>query len=290
MDDGVGRRVASATEFQALVSELLRADEARHTVMLGVLDALVRTPERYPESYLWVSERGGLAEAAALRTPPFHAVVAQPRSHEALEALVEAVLRDSPDLPGCNGARPEADDFAAAWVRRAGGSAREHMRLCLHRLEDLNDVRQAPGQVREAAAADRDLLISWMQAFADETGVQGGAEELARGIDAQLRLPLGLVVWEDGGRAVSLAGSRSTSPGVARVGPVYTPPDLRARGYATRLTWELTRALLERGEHTIVLFTDQANPTSNSIYRRIGYRPVCEAVELDFEAPRLGDS
>ena len=283
MANAAGRRVASATEFQALVRPLLAADEARHTVMLGVIDQLVRNPGRYAESYLWAVEHGGVAAAAALRTPPYHAVVAQPRSPEALEALAQAVLRDSPDLPGCNGARPEADDFAAAWVRLAGGRAIERMRLRLHRLETLEDVREGPGAMRAATPADRDLLIGWMQAFAEETGVQGGADELARGVDANIRLPLGMVVWEDGGRVVSLAGSRSTSPGVARVGPVYTPPDVRARGYATRLTWELTRALLERGEHTIVLFTDQANPTSNSIYRRIGYLPVCEAVELDFE-------
>jgi predicted GNAT family acetyltransferase len=283
MGSPVGRRVESREEFQALVRPLLTADEARHTVMLGVVGALVRTPDLYPESYLWAVERAGVMQAAALRTPPFHAVVAQPRSAEALEALVDVVLRDSPDLPGCNGARPEADEFAAAWVRRAGGSARERMRLCLHRLQTLESVRDAPGAMREAEARDLELLLGWMQEFSAETGVQGGAQELRRGIQAQLDMPLGMVVWELDGEVVSVAGSRSTSPGVARVGPVYTPPQLRARGYATRLTWDLTRALMERGEHTIVLFTDLANPTSNSIYRRIGYRPVCEAVELDFE-------
>jgi predicted GNAT family acetyltransferase len=283
MENVAARRVISPAEFRELAGPLLAADEARHTVMLGVLDSLISTPDRYSESYLWVCERDGVAEAAALRTPPFHAVVAQPRSAAALEALVEAVVADSPDLPGCNGARPEADEFAAAWVRRAGGSARERMRLCLHRLEGLDDVREAPGVMREAGPDDRDLLLAWMTAFSAETGVQGGELELRRGIEAQLGLPLGLVVWEVDGQVVSMAGSRSTSPGVARVGPVYTPPELRARGYATRLVWELTRRLLGRGEHTVVLFTDLANPTSNSIYRRIGYQPVCEAVELDFE-------
>lgn len=283
MENAVGRRVASPEEFRERAGPLLAADEARHTVMLGVLEALVRTPGRYAESWLWVYERDGVAEAAALRTPPYHAVVARPRSAEALERLVDVVVRDCPDLPGLNGARPEADEFAAAWVRRAGGRARERMRLRLHRLETLEQVREAPGDLRDAEAGDRDLLLEWMQAFAAETGIQGGSEELAAGIDARLGAPMGALLWEDDGRVVSFAGSSNSSPGVARIGPVYTPPDLRGRGYATTLVWRLTGALLDAGVHTVVLFTDQANPTSNSIYRRIGYRPVCEAVELDFE-------
>jgi predicted GNAT family acetyltransferase len=283
MTSAVGRRLSSAAEFRELVGPLLLADEARHTVMLGVLEALVRTPDRYAESWLWVCERDGVAEAAALRTPPYHAVVARPASPEALEALVATVVADAPDLPGLNGARPEADEFAAAWVRRAGGRAHERMRLRLHRLETLEQVPLAPGELRDAGADDRQLLLEWMAAFSAEAGLQGGEDELARGIDARLGAPLGLLLWEHDGRAVSFAGSSNSSPGVARVGPVYTPPDLRGRGYATTLVWRLTEGLLEAGVHTVVLFTDQANTTSNSIYRRIGYRPVCEAVELDFE-------
>ena len=32
-----------------------------------------------------------------------------------------------------------------------------------------------------------------------------------------------------------------------------------------------------------ILYTDLANPTSNSIYRRIGYRAVAEALRYRFE-------
>jgi predicted GNAT family acetyltransferase len=73
-----------------------------------------------------------------------------------------------------------------------------------------------------------------------------------------------------------------SAPGNGRVGPVYTPPQLRGRGYATALVREVTAARLATGVRTMVLYTDVANPTSNAIYARIGYRPLAEAVELDF--------
>jgi predicted GNAT family acetyltransferase len=56
---------------------------------------------------------------------------------------------------------------------------------------------------------------------------------------------------------------------------VYTPPELRGRGYASALTAALTEQLLQR-RRFCYLYTDLANPTSNSIYRRIGYRPVTD--------------
>ena len=82
--------------------------------------------------------------------------------------------------------------------------------------------------------------------------------------------------WEDGGAAVSMAGFGGRTPNGVRIGPVYTPPELRGRGYASALTAALTQRLLDGGLRFCFLFTDLANPTSNSIYQRIGYEPVSD--------------
>jgi predicted GNAT family acetyltransferase len=64
---------------------------------------------------------------------------------------------------------------------------------------------------------------------------------------------------------------------------VYTPPSDRGRGFASSIVTELTRHLLEGGRRFCFLYTDLANPTSNHIYRSIGYRPIAESVHLSFE-------
>ena len=69
-----------------------------------------------------------------------------------------------------------------------------------------------------------------------------------------------------------------------RVGPVYTPPDLRRRRYAAGVTAAVTRAALDAGVAEILLFTDLANPTSNGIYQRLGYHPVEDRVMLSFQS------
>ena len=92
-----------------------------------------------------------------------------------------------------------------------------------------------------------------------------------------------LYLWDVGGVPVSLAGG--TRPGVhcISVGPVYTPPEHRCRGYASACVAALSQHLLDAGWEFCTLFTDLANPTSNSIYQKIGYRPVCDFNEYLFE-------
>ncbi|MFO7545350.1 MAG: GNAT family N-acetyltransferase, partial [Trueperaceae bacterium] len=59
----------------------------------------------------------------------------------------------------------------------------------------------------------------------------------------------------------------------------------RRRGYATALVAAVTQAMLDEGRRFCSLFTDLANPTSNAIYQRIGYRPVSDVAVIDFERP-----
>ena len=67
--------------------------------------------------------------------------------------------------------------------------------------------------------------------------------------------------------------------GVSRVQLVFTPPELRGHGFASACVAVVTARELAAGR-TPMLYTDLANPTSNAIYQRIGYRWVTEAVSL----------
>ena len=133
-----------------------------------------------------------------------------------------------------------------------------------------------------ATIDDTGLVQAWFGAFHDEAMPDrpaGGTDEMvARRVAAGL-----LLLWEDGGQPVALAGFSRPSAGVSRIGPVYTPPDARRRGYGTAVTAAATRAALDLGAADVVLYTDLANPTSNSIYQRIGYRPDHDAEERRFE-------
>jgi predicted GNAT family acetyltransferase len=96
----------------------------------------------------------------------------------------------------------------------------------------------------------------------------------AQNVDARLAAGRALV-WEDRG-PVSYAGSSTPAGGVVRIGPVYTPPAHRGRGYASALVAAISQLSLDRGAAACCLYTDLANPTSNRIYLAVGYRPLCD--------------
>jgi predicted GNAT family acetyltransferase len=68
-----------------------------------------------------------------------------------------------------------------------------------------------------------------------------------------------------------------------RIGPVYTPPDYRGRGYASACTAALSQQMLYAGYQYCFLYTDLSNPTSNRIYQNIGYELVCDIDSYRFE-------
>ena|SRR6266849_594786 len=121
-------------------------------------------------------------------------------------------------------------------------------------------------------------MIEWTRAFQAEVGEPAD--------DADVRVDRGLAagnlwLW-DHGEAMSMAVSRGPVEGVVRVAGVYTPAGKRKRGYAEACVYALSQRLREAGFRCI-LYTDLANPTSNSIYRRIGYRAVAEVLRYRFE-------
>ena len=92
----------------------------------------------------------------------------------------------------------------------------------------------------------------------------------------------GLLLWEVDGEPVAYAMARPATAGMSRVGPVYTPPAHRRRGYAGAVTAAATRWALDHGARHVAIFTDLANPTTNRLYPRLGFRPVYDALEVRF--------
>ena len=157
----------------------------------------------------------------------------------------------------------------------------------LFRLGEL--IRPAPGPegtARPATERDRDLLAGWFDAFAREVGDPPRHDTRAV-VDERLGYG-GITLWVAAGVPVSLAGRTRVVAGMVRVAPVYTPPELRGRGYAGAATAAVSQAALDAGVREVVLYTDLANPTSNALYQRLGYRPVEDRVVLSFQRARRG--
>jgi predicted GNAT family acetyltransferase len=270
-------RYQDPAEFLRHAGEFLAAREAEHNLILGLSSRLKQDPLAFGEApYLAVVKEGEQVVAAALRTPPHNLVLSEIDDHAALEPLCADVLLAFGSLPGVTGPTEEAARFVELWRGATGARGRRAIAERIFRAESVEPPPGVAGRMRPYAEPDRELALRWLDAFGTEALPDAHPGSAAGALAHRLEDPEGgYVFWEDG-EPVCIAGFGGSTPNGIRIGPVYTPPELRGRGYGSALTAALTQQLLDGGRRFCFLFTDLANPTSNSIYQRIGYRPVSD--------------
>jgi RimJ/RimL family protein N-acetyltransferase len=282
----------SVDEFLRTTVPFLAAEPVLNTLLLTVFDRL-RTEgphafgESDPQLLTWY-DAGGSVAGAVIRTPPFPFVLS-----DAPAAAIGAFVDLVPDGGGAGRDGREVnlpltgeEPFVTAWTARTGRAPRVLERFRLYRLDGLVAPAPAPlGMPRLAGREDVPLIADFIRAFWRE--VEHSVPEDSRAV--ALRMAEGRVaegvfwLWiDESGTPVALAGHTPPTAGMCRIGPVFTPPGLRGHGYAAGATTAATRASLALGADEVLLFTDLANPISNRLYQRLGYRPVSDRARLEF--------
>jgi len=284
--------------FLAEAVELLAATPVESTVVAGVTarmsadaDAGSQAPGGFPLWWLVVRDGAGRVVGAGMRTAPFapHPPYLLTMPEEAAGRLAHELHERGEQVFGVNGALPAVEVFAAETARLAGRTHRvaEHTRLFV--LDRLQAPSPPPGRARLACADEVGQVLAWYDAFGRDAAEQAGRAEPHLGPEEDeasmlRRISEGTVwVWEDeSGALVHVTGASRPAFGVSRIGPVYTPPGQRGRGYAGATVAAASAALLDEGAR-VCLFTDQANPVSNALYQRLGFRPVVDMANLVIE-------
>jgi uncharacterized protein len=271
-----------AARFIAAAGAFLRVAEAENSVIAMGAARMVAAPNDDDAGcYLaTVSDETGVVAAASLGAPGSVLLTAAP---ESAIALVANDLADRARIPrSLIGPLSQCEAFARTWRERTGMVHVLRFHLRHFELAGAPMVFAAPGGLRLPDTGEHPLIADWQGAFLDEVGLP---DDGARTRNLARRIERGLVrVWDDGG-AVAFVGFGEGDKTMARIAPVYTPPRFRGRGYASAMVGELSRELITRGKRAIYLTTDVANPTSNSIYQRIGFCPVADHFHFEFVAP-----
>lgn len=262
-----------AASVLASAGDFLRSRPVVHNLMLTLLDSRLVEPE--PGRY-WVASRGAQVAGVIFQSPLTRPALLVPMDLDVVEALADTIAGQQIVLPGVNGEAATAASFAGRWSERCKTPALPVMGLRLYELQELQPLGPSEGSLRQAELSDRSVAIDWVREFNTEIHEPGDFEKMAEAWIASGQIWL----WQTS-EVVSMAIQRKPVEGVVRVSGVYTPPCHRRRGFAEACVYELSKRISEAG-HRAILYTDLGNPTSNSIYRRIGYRAVAEALFYRF--------
>jgi len=282
-------------EFKSTVYDYLMEDEVLNNLQLSIVNGtnIVNGNDNSEWLMSVVTDDGGAIVLIAICTKPFNLLLYEPRG-KALPGAIEFLARQLRHIgyqpPGVFAPSDLAHRFASAYSAatcQGDGSIdrlpenKVKMRLILMKLEKLADYKKAPGEFRFLEEGDLSFLPKWERQFCIDCNLPLYSEF---DTEARIRGRLGKdthFIWVDGQPVAQAAFGRET-PGIAVVNWVYTPLPFRARGYATSVVAEVSRAILARGKRCACLFADAANKTSCSVYRKLGYEDVCVFDEIKF--------
>lgn len=275
----------NADDFWAASRDVFEAEPVKHTTVLSVVHAVLNAPQQNaaPMVLVTLHDYAGSLRGAAMRTPPWPMALSGVQVEDA-SLLVKELLRKHPELDSVMGPRGVTEAFASAWATATDRNVRKILDLRLYRLVELVPPR-TEGRPRSATEADLDVAAQHWFGFSTESNGhrQSSLADAEETVRRQFALGGAIVLWEVDGTVVSSAGVKVPNSAASRIGPVYTPPEHRRRGYAAGATAEAARWARRAGAQEVLLYTDLANPTSNGVYQRIGFRPVTDYVELAFD-------
>jgi predicted GNAT family acetyltransferase len=278
------RELADIAAFWQATEAYLSRDPTNNTHQLSAAKRVMDLGPRYGERFFAVyagDEKDQLFElvASAIYIGSTALCFLAMMSPQAANALALHLRAYGVRLHGVIGRR----DLLTAFTDAFAQPFTTHVELMLYQLMQAPNYGRATGTARLATSDDIHLLIDWYRAFEVEVGTVTVPTPLEERVALRVENQQ-VTLWVDDGKPVSMAGGNSLPAASARIGPVYTPPELRGRGYAQAVTAAASAHVQHDSPRTVFLFTDASNPASNKAYQRIGFVHVADHAHLMFGA------
>jgi len=277
----------NVNDFLDVARPILQRYEVENSLLLGVSTRLRTVPNPDQPYLATVADADGLLVAACM-TPPYNIILWESDTHSdaALALVVQNLAGNAWAVSGVVAPIAVAHRFATLWSKETGQPVRAGMQQRLFEVKQVVPPRPVAGRLRLATANDTALVVQWVAAFHAEA-MSNGQRSDAQQIAVTRIQNRDIYLWElHDTRVVTMASkTRPLGKDVSiTIALVYTPPVERGKGYASNCVADLSQLLLASGWRSCNLFTDLANPISNSIYQKIGYSPLCDYNEYRFQS------
>lgn len=266
-------------EFLNKTSAFLEQKELENNLIIGLCNGFPDKTKVHEGCVFINASDQHQIQASSIKTISKAIVSGATKRPEPMKALADYYLSEGITLSGVVGERFCAEAFSAFYGRP---QSRE-VTMLVHQLASVNQLPLPAGKMELANAADTELLTAWSVEFQEDADTFPRQSKAAIFKNTEARIQAGhFFKWVVRGEVVSMAAIVRKTRNIGIVGLVYTPKTLRGKGYATGIVSTISAHILQKGYQYCGLFTDVANPTSNSIYRKIGYVPVTEFKDIEY--------
>jgi predicted GNAT family acetyltransferase len=273
-------------KFNELVFPFLLNCEAENNLLFSILNVLKEDLYRYGDkkpTLSFITENDNI-KLVSIRTPPHNQILSYTDNLQTIDVLVDSLIKRNINIPGVLGIKEAAEEFVKLWCRKKEIKVKLVTNERIYKLEHVAKKTLGKNKFIKATLEYEDLILKWAREFMVEAFPERSKEIIEQSIKRiKMAIRSGKIfLLLDNNEPVSMVQKAGKTPNGNSLNFVYTPPELRRRGYATECVAKLSKYLLEEGNKFCFLFTDLMNPTSNSIYQKIGYRPVIDVDEFQF--------
>lgn len=263
----------------------LLQSESFNSLFLGLVNRLNEhgNPDE-GEPFFYIFKEGNAVTGCAMRSAPNRGLILTDCSLEVLEQLTEDLKKKEIKLEGSIGPRESVLAFAKIW----GQEYSEVMDQGVYECRQLIAPRETKGSLYKVTREDKDafeIAVQFGGGFIADCfpkhrePLEEARKTVGRHVDHN-----GIYLWKnEDGKFVSMAGNHRDSKNAGSIGWVYTPSEYRGKGYGSMVTHGVTQEVFNKGKTLANLFTDMANPTSNSIYQKIGYKLIGHSYQIEFK-------
>ena len=277
-------RYPDATAFLADNQHFLEEEEAINNMLLGFAFFLQKEAEKFRDALIIsISKKEEVVFVAVQAFLQPMIVYGRNLMEAELVEIAKLIIGFKRKIPVLLGPKAVALTLTRHISKLQGTTFQVTMNSRVYELEQVLPVSKTPGHLRLADPAELPYLTKWMQAFILESLGSDHDLDATRSL-AKGKIERGeLYLWEHQGQAITMAATARPTTHYIAVNYVYTPPELRRRGFASNCVAALSQRMLDAGYKRCTLFTDLDNPTTSGLYERIGYRSVGEFIQFDLK-------
>lgn len=273
-------------DFIDLSFPFLLQNEAENNLIFSFLNSLKENPRRFgnkPPLLISIIDSKEI-KLIFVMPPPVYCTFSFTDNFDLIEFLIEQLSKSNYHLSGVLTFKEGAKKFAEMWCKKKGLKNRVVRNERVYKLENVSEGTIGKRKIVVVSKNDESLVLQWSRDFILEAAPEtkeNVLEKILFNIKKDIKKKK-VYMLLDNNIPVTIVRKSGKTPNGNLVDLVYTPPSLRKKGFATESVAHLSKLLLDEGNKFCFLFTDLINPISNSIYQKIGYKPIIDVDHYEF--------